>query len=61
MLLKDLRVDPTDDKNKALINAMSNGHVEVAKILYADDRVRTTITQRLFCRYRRFIQPLYKS
>jgi ankyrin repeat protein len=42
MLLKDARVDPSVDHNKAIVMASKNGHREVVEVLLKDNRVDPT-------------------
>src|SRR3990170_2153039 len=39
LLLQDLRVDPSDQSNDAIIWASQSGHVEIVKLLLQDPRV----------------------
>jgi len=39
-LLRDKRVDPTSMKNLAIKWAISNGHIEIVKLLLQDSRVK---------------------
>lgn len=46
LLLKDSRVDPSEDDNYSIEYASYNKHMEIIKLLLQDHRVRKTLTLR---------------
>ena len=45
LLLKDPRINPSDQDNRAIKQALSHGHIRIIKLLLADPRVdRESIT-----------------
>ena len=60
-LLKDNRVDPTDNNNYAIKNAYENGYTNIVKILLDNDYVKNKLTNNDMIKYENYINSMNES